>query len=75
MDCIDNCTRCAVDFALWNATCLPGIRSFSADRLLHQDKLVSVLIPARNERLHIEGCLESVLKQHIRLPDGSAGTE
>ena len=48
-------------FALWNATCLPKIRSFPADRLQQQDTLVSVLIPARNERLHIEGCLESVL--------------
>ncbi|MGF9699732.1 glycosyltransferase [Paenibacillus sp. MABNR03] len=48
-------------FALWNVTCLPKIRSFPADRLLHPDTLVSVLIPARNEKLHIEGCLESVL--------------
>ncbi|MFS0872256.1 glycosyltransferase [Paenibacillus xylanilyticus] len=48
-------------FALWNVTCLPKIRSFPANRLLHPDTLVSVLIPARNEKLHIKGCLESVL--------------
>lgn len=48
-------------FALWNVSCLPKVRSFRADKIQPPDLLVSVLIPARNERLHIEGCLESVL--------------
>ncbi|SEB17960.1 Glycosyltransferase, catalytic subunit of cellulose synthase and poly-beta-1,6-N-acetylglucosamine synthase [Paenibacillus sp. 276b] len=48
-------------FAIWNISCLPKVRSFNADGLKDRDMLVSVLIPARNEKLHIQGCLESVL--------------
>ncbi|MFB8376682.1 glycosyltransferase [Paenibacillus taichungensis] len=48
-------------FAIWNVSCLPKVRSFNADELKDKDILVSVLIPARNEKLHIQGCLKSVL--------------
>ena len=52
-------------FAIWNLSCLPKVRTLDAQRILrsHSDDelLVSVLIPARNETLHIQGCLESVL--------------
>ena len=48
-------------FAVWNAACLPKVRSFRKMNIVPSDQLVSVLIPARNERIHIESCLESVL--------------
>ncbi|WP_408892978.1 glycosyltransferase [Paenibacillus taichungensis] len=48
-------------FAIWNVSCLPKVRSFNTDKLKEKDILVSVLIPARNEKLHIQGCLKSVL--------------
>ncbi|MDN4603665.1 glycosyltransferase [Paenibacillus sp. F6_3S_P_1C] len=48
-------------FAIWNVSCLPKVRSFNASGWKDKDMLVSVLIPARNEKLHIQGCLESVL--------------
>ncbi|MHA7579312.1 glycosyltransferase family 2 protein [Paenibacillus vandeheii] len=48
-------------FAIWNVSCLPKVRSFNASGWKEKDMLVSVLIPARNEKLHIQGCLESVL--------------
>ncbi|WP_434758264.1 glycosyltransferase [Paenibacillus amylolyticus] len=48
-------------FAIWNASCLPRVRSFRTASIQPPDQLVSVLIPARNERIHIEACLESVL--------------
>ncbi|MGR6546148.1 glycosyltransferase [Paenibacillus tundrae] len=52
-------------FAIWNLSCLPKVRSLNAQRILRsasgEEILVSVLIPARNETLHIQGCLESVL--------------
>nr|WP_260866425.1 glycosyltransferase family 2 protein [Paenibacillus xylanexedens] len=53
-------------FAIWNAACLPQIRSFQRGSIQPPDLLVSVLIPARNERLHIEECLESVLASHTK---------
>ncbi|QKS60146.1 glycosyltransferase [Paenibacillus barcinonensis] len=53
-------------FALWNAACLPKIYSFRKSSITPPDTLVSVLIPARNERLHIEECLESVLASHTK---------
>lgn len=51
----------AIALAVWNAACLPKIRSFHKVNIVPSDQLVSVLIPARNERIHIEACLESVL--------------
>ncbi|WP_293197374.1 glycosyltransferase family 2 protein [Paenibacillus sp.] len=53
-------------FAMWNAACLPKVRSFGKGNLVPPDQLVSVLIPARNERIHIEDCLESVLASNTK---------